>query len=450
VRLGAKLTALVVTLVVCSALGVGLIAITISHRIELTSLEAPLRTVDAVGESSSTNALANVLDALQAANVDATAVVVGPQSKATTLLTSSPLFQGVLTVSDARESLRKISRSRDVGDAVYTSVDIGAGQYLVVLIGTASASRHEHELEWLTVVVALLLCALCILLSRRILRPDIAALQELEKYAGRVTAGDLTADSPERGGSGEIVQLRSEFLAMVAALQVRLQREVDVSSAMQQFVGDASHELRTPLTVIKGTNDLLLESSGLGAVEAERLASNAKEIDRMSRLIDDLLYLAKMGQLITEPMVLMNLSLVAREELRRFEPFFSQRKVTQIIDEDVMLQANESYVRRIISNAVSNIIGYTSETDPVVFRVTRSGDEVILVIEDGGPGLPRYDETPTRFQRFDAARNRAHGGSGLGLSIMHDATRRMGGAMTMSRSSLGGLALEFRFPGPPN
>lgn len=444
-RLGTKLNLLVVALVFASALGVGTVATIFSNRIEMSSIESPLRTVDAVGRGESSQALANVMNVLQSDNVDATVDVVSPGAKPTSLLSSSMPLTQFPSLSDAHNALESLRRSQDLPNAVYTSVDIGAGQYVVVLVSSEVALRHEHELELAVVVVSLVLSLLFIVLSRRILKNDVQALEELESYASEVMSGNLESVPPKERGSNEVRRLRDEFAQMVVTLQARIRREVMAVKAMQQFVGDASHELRTPLTVIKGTNDLLLNASNLSSPDLEKLSTSAKEIARMDRLISDLLYLAKMGEANNVSFETVNLSSVVEEELDRFGPFLGVRTITSTLAPNVLITANEQYIRRIISNALSNVVRYTQEGDHLSLEVSRSIGDVILIIEDGGPGLPRYDEAPTRFERFDSARSREQGGAGLGLSIMFDAARLLGGEMTMSQSDLGGLKLSFRF-----
>jgi signal transduction histidine kinase len=100
-----------------------------------------------------------------------------------------------------------------------------------------------------------------------------------------------------------------------------------------------------------------------------------------------------------------------------------------------------------MTNALANITRHTPENAPVFVRVARDGVVVRLSIEDGGPGLPVYDQRPKHFRRFDPSRSRDSGGSGLGMSIMADLSEAMGGEMVTSPSSLGGLCLTFTFQG---
>lgn len=132
----------------------------------------------------------------------------------------------------------------------------------------------------------------------------------------------------------------------------------------------------------------------------------------------------------------------------RAEEFASdhpERDVTRDITPGLTIRGREDLLDRLITNSFSNIIRYTETEAPVVVRLQRDGADALLVIEDGGRGLPEYGVRPQRFRRFDESRSRETGGSGLGMSIMADIAEGLGGSMTTSKSTLGGLALNFRF-----
>ncbi len=119
--------------------------------------------------------------------------------------------------------------------------------------------------------------------------------------------------------------------------------------------------------------------------------------------------------------------------------------ITHDIDAGVAVRGRDDLIDRLITNSFSNIIRHTPKESAVRVRLHRDGPHALLVIEDGGTGLPEYGVRPQRFRRFDTSRSRETGGSGLGMSIMADIAEGLGGSMTTSQSSMGGLALNFTF-----
>jgi signal transduction histidine kinase len=171
-----------------------------------------------------------------------------------------------------------------------------------------------------------------------------------------------------------------------------------------------------------------------------------REIGRMESLVSDLLLLAEIRELPNDRKDTINLSDVVTASARDFSDDSPLRPIEQRIQPGVLLEGRRDFVERLITNALSNISRHTSEGTPARITLARDGPLVNLIVEDGGEGLPSYGLRPERFRRFDPSRSRSSGGSGLGMSIMADLSEAMGGSMTTSKSSLGGLCVNFSFP----
>ena len=216
---------------------------------------------------------------------------------------------------------------------------------------------------------------------------------------------------------------------------------------MQRFIGDASHELRTPLTVIKGYSEML-QNGSISDEQRQRAADRVeREVDRMDALIGDLLFLAEINESPFVQGSLVNLSDFATTAIFNFKADNPQRVVTSEIENDVNIIAPEDFLHRMITNAFTNIQRYTPSEAPVQILLTSDSSLIHLKIEDGGPGLSSgYGLSPQRFARGDDSRSRESGGSGLGMSIMADVARAVGGSMKTEQSTLGGLAISFQLP----
>jgi signal transduction histidine kinase len=222
--------------------------------------------------------------------------------------------------------------------------------------------------------------------------------------------------------------------------------QADSLSRMQSFLADASHELRTPLTVIKGYSEMLAK----GQISAENDRARAfervnSEIVRMENLIHDLLLLAELGETSVPVREEIDLTELLTSHCRDFKTLHAQRSVTIEIEDNLVCAGSRDHLRRLIQNILNNISRHTPDDAPVKVKLSRSGKKLLLVIEDGGPGLPEtsYRDGIELLNRFDTSRSREAGGSGLGLSIIAAIVHEHGGTLALRKSALGGLAVEI-------
>ena len=221
--------------------------------------------------------------------------------------------------------------------------------------------------------------------------------------------------------------------------------QADSLARMQRFLADASHELRTPLTVIKGYSEML--AKGQISVESDRERAFERvnsEIVRMENLIHDLLLLAELGETSVPIREEVDLSDLLSSHTRDFKTLNSQRSVSIDIEDGITCLGSTDHLRRLMQNILNNISRHTPTTAPVRIALSKNGKRTTLLIEDGGPGLPEnsYRDGIELLNRFDTARSRETGGSGLGLSIIAAIVHEHGGTLALRKSALGGLAVE--------
>ena len=222
--------------------------------------------------------------------------------------------------------------------------------------------------------------------------------------------------------------------------------QADSLARMQSFLADASHELRTPLTVIKGYSEML--SKGQISEEGDREKAFARvnsEIVRMENLIHDLLLLAELGETSVPIREDIDFSELLTSFSRDFQTLNPKRVVAMEIEDGITCLGSIDHMRRLIQNILNNISRHTPEGAPVRIELSRSGRKTLLILEDGGPGLPdsSYRDGIALLNRFDSARSRDTGGSGLGLSIIAAIVHEHDGTLALRKSSLGGLAVEI-------
>ena len=218
---------------------------------------------------------------------------------------------------------------------------------------------------------------------------------------------------------------------------------------MQRFLGDASHELRTPLTVIKGYNEMLSKGQMSDLVDRTRAFSRVNsEIERMERLIHDLLLLAELGESRPTTFEEIDLTELVQAHANDFALFNKNRKIEISLEENCSAQGSREHLNRLIQNCFSNIVRHTPPDAPVSISLKSKGRKVQLVIEDGGPGLPEsaYRSEIEAMNRFDPSRSRESGGSGLGMSIIAAIVQEHNGKLELRKGELGGLAVVVELP----
>ncbi len=270
-------------------------------------------------------------------------------------------------------------------------------------------------------------------------------LRRMATVAAQVDAGDL------HPRIHDVDRASSEIQVLAESFNHMLDRLTEAFSAQRAFVADASHELRTPLTVIRGQLDLLASQEHPSDAEIQRVEHMVQvEIARISRLVDDLLLLARSDSAqflhrrpIEVPMFVNELwnGLAALQQDRALE-LAELSAGTLYADPDRLAQA----LRNLLLNAIQHT---PADRGVVRLEVQPAGGWLRFAIHDNGPGIPldQRERIFDRFHRIDAARDRATGGTGLGLAIVRAIAQAHGGRVRASSSPLGGAQIELELPG---
>jgi signal transduction histidine kinase len=302
----------------------------------------------------------------------------------------------------------------------------------------------EEKVGIVGLLAALLSIAVAYLFTTR----DIRSVKRLIDFAGEIAHGDAASNFPPESGSPEMRELRTSLVTMVGSLHRAIETERRTSREMQRFIGDASHELRTPLTVIKGYSEMLERSTLDDDMRHRALKRVRHEVTRMDALVTDLLFLTEVREAPSLTTSNVALSDLLSDAMGNFRVDHPERTIGVEINANVWVAGRVEYVERLINNALSNIARHTPYGAPLDVSLVVEGAEAIVTVDDGGPGLPpeAYERDARQFQRFDPARSRESGGTGLGMSIMADIVASLGGTMSFGPSPLGGLRLQFALP----
>jgi two-component system, OmpR family, sensor kinase len=258
----------------------------------------------------------------------------------------------------------------------------------------------------------------------------VAPLRRMASVAAQVDAGDLGSRMGEVARRDEIGVLARSFDHMLDRLQ-------DAFDRQNAFVADASHELRTPLTVIRGQLEVLGMDDAPSADDVRRVERVTRtEVDRMSRLVDDLLVLARADReefLRREPI---DLPAFLEETLDGMRPTADRRfELTPV--PPIVLDADPDRLAQALRNLLANAIAHTAAGGLVRLGCDDSAGRIRLTVDDDGPGIPaeQRERVLDRFHRLDQRRGR---GAGLGLAIVHAIAAAHGGTLQIEDSLAGG------------
>ncbi len=319
---------------------------------------------------------------------------------------------------------------------------------LVVGAGEPEAliERAQHGVARAFLLAGALTIALALLASYFAGARVSAPLRRLAGIATRVDAGDLAPRMKTGERSGSEVQVLAQ------AFNHMLDRLAEAFAGQRDFIADASHELRTPLTVIRGQLDVLAAQSDPPAEEVQRVQRLVQaEIARMSRLVNDLLFLARAEE--TDFLHMEDIDLrpfVA--DLWDGVSLTAERNYELGPVPDGKLHADPDRVAQALRNLARNAIEHTApERGLVRLEVERDGPGgVRFTVLDDGPGIPAAERQRVfeRFHRTDASRVRTAGGTGLGLAIVRAIVDAHGGEVRARDPAYGqGARIELVLPG---
>ena len=287
----------------------------------------------------------------------------------------------------------------------------------IVQVGTSMESVDETLNRLLLVLLVTMPIALAVSLAGgwfmagRALRPVDAITQAAQRIAG----GDLTQRLTVPASADEIGRLTNTFNDMIDRLETSFRQ-------IRQFSSDASHELRTPLTVMKGETELALRRPRDQHDYQVVLESNLEEIDRMTRIVDELLFLSRadMGEVKMERLPVRLESLI--EDIHRQASLLGQERNIQVVLGAVApatVLGDELRLRELLLNLVDNAIKYSKPGGTVDIALAVEHGEARLSVADRGIGIATEDlrRIFDRFYRTDDARAHTKKGTGLGLAI---------------------------------
>jgi signal transduction histidine kinase len=331
-------------------------------------------------------------------------------------LMATPLAEGHgsvaiagISLESSNATLRQITGALVIGGAVFILV-AGAGAYWLARAALAPVER---------------------------LRREVAALSERET-----------------GSTVRVPGTRDEIAALAGTMNDLLMRLHGALARQRAFVSDASHELRTPFAVLRGELELAGRPGRSGEELRAAVASAAEEADRLTRITDDLLLLARGDEatLRISP-ARTDVALLLAQSAEHAGARADAAGVTCRVNVPAGLMAvvDSGRIRQAADNLIDNALRFAPRGSEVDLCAEKAGQELVLEVRDRGPGFPP-SYLPHAFERFarpDLGRARDAGGAGLGLSIVQAIAHAHGGRAVAGNRDGGGAVVRLEIPCPP-
>jgi two-component system heavy metal sensor histidine kinase CusS len=218
-----------------------------------------------------------------------------------------------------------------------------------------------------------------------------------------------------------------ELYRLSATINAFLDRMQDAFQREKQFTSDASHELKTPLASVKGTLEVLIRKPRERDHYESKINFCLLELNRMARLIDQLLTLARYESNKIKPNIEhLQLSTHLQDVISRIQPTALEKQIAINADliENARVEADPAMLEMIFENIISNAVKYSPAGTTITVAIERKINTIICTISDQGIGIPeeKLNAVFERFYRVDESRNSGTGGVGIGLSIVKKLT----------------------------
>ncbi|ODS89986.1 MAG: two-component sensor histidine kinase [Devosia sp. SCN 66-27] len=336
-------------------------------------------------------------------------------------------------------------RSPDGGIYRVMSAQVAVGAGFTVQVAMSRSKEEEllaayRRTLWLAISAALLIAvAAGYLIARREMRP----VSKLAALVADLNAAELHRRVGDDDWPRELKPLATNFDQLLARLE-------DAFARMSQFSADIAHELRTPLHILQGEAEIALTRANSSDAYRTCIESAAEEYQRLTRMVDALLFLARAeqpdAQLDKKPLQL-DREIAAVCDF--YQAMADEQSVDLVVQGTGQVMADAGLLRRALGNLIANALHHTPTGGQVVVEARDTPDRAAeIVVSDSGDGIAPEDLAHVfdRFYRADSARSRQGAGTGLGLAIVKFIMQLHGGTVSI-QSELGrGTTVTLTFP----
>jgi len=285
-----------------------------------------------------------------------------------------------------------------------------------------------RQVQSISLVMAGVSAIMGVLVARWITQKALLPVNRLSQMVKDIQVKTLSRRLSLDGPSDQVKELADAF-------DNALERLEQAFELQGRFVADASHEMRTPLATMRTTLEVIQQDPNTTLSDYKEMSmSLGRTVDRLERLSNDLLLLARGEQEV--PKAPVNLEVLLTDVIQDLRPLAKENQVTINLNvaEEIIVLADARLLTRAISNLVDNGIRYNRSGGSVTVSVREIADGVTIQIQDTGDGIPS-NELPyifDRFYRVEKSRTRNRGGAGLGLAICDYIIKLHGGLIKVS------------------
>ena len=322
---------------------------------------------------------------------------------------------------------------------IYLTRPNRSGQQLIVAQQHSISTEFAGSSAWSTAAPLLLLFLIAPVLVTLIVRHNFKPVNALASNVK--TSDSLTLDFGDRS------RIPEELLPFVEAIDTLLEKNDAFNQRQRRFIADAAHELRTPITALSLQLENI-DSAHTAEQRNERQALLAHSLQRLQRLVGQLLDLARIQANQSPETSVVSLDALVREHLTDFVQLAEQKQIELGVDrlESVAVADTNHQLQHVIGNALSNAIKFAPDGGSVALDVYRDGQHAVFCVTDNGPGVPE-DQLARLHEPFFRTADTASGlGAGLGLAICHEIAERLGGQLRLSNVAPSGFRFECRLP----
>jgi two-component system OmpR family sensor kinase len=334
----------------------------------------------------------------------------------------------------------------ELGEETYrvaTVPVLDAGNQPVAVFQAAVPSSPTKELTnsllWTLATGGALVILIGAALSSSVARTSLRPLHRAAATARGISLKSLSRRVPYEGPADDVGH-------MVDALNGMLDGLEKAFAEQRRFIADVSHEIRTPLTVIRGHVEVTRDQAKLTRADEESLDLVLDELDRLSRMVEDLLALARLEAGAKPRLETVNLAEIAREAATRARVLGPRRLAVDGVAE-LPVHGSRDLLLQAVLNLLGNAVNHTAIEGSIAVMCSRVADVALVTIEDDGTGIPESD-LPHIFDRFyRSPRERSReDGSGLGLAITQRLIEVHGGTIKAANGSRGGAIFTVELP----
>jgi two-component system, OmpR family, sensor kinase len=324
--------------------------------------------------------------------------------------------------------------------------------YRVTAAPLSTVDETVAQLQRWVMVAGGVALAVAALVTWWLIRQGMRPVDRMVDTAAAIAAGDLTRRVPIQERRSELGRLGLALNEMLHQIERGIRHREASEERLRRFVADAAHELRTPLTALRGYTELYRQG-GLPDKEAVDNAMGRIEGEsaRLTRLVEDMLLLARLDnerELEMEPIDVVD---VVQEAIAAFQAIAPDRPLTANLTEEAPVVADRVRLRQVIDNLLVNTRVHTPPGTPVEIAVRPNSKTVDIIVSDQGPGISAADQAKVfeRFWRADPSRVRRTGGTGLGLAIVSSLVQAHGGTIELLSEPGRGARFTVRLPLAP-